>query len=297
VAWRDATIWTNQPFGGTRRCAERRWPPDALTFDNKHRRLTAEVDRTPGVLHSATVSWIPFTGYTTFGFDIEGRPPAAGADRPWARMQAVAHGYFAVMRIPIVRGRAFNAKDVDGAPRVAIISESMARRQFVEKGGDAVGRALILEGKRYEIVGVSRDVYHYGANRGGLWEVYWPQPQWPTSRVALVVRTDGDPAAASAAVTRVVRAFDRDLAISRVAAMQAVADEYLKRYRVMAAIMVAFAVIALAISAIGLYGVEPVDPLVLAAATLTLGVLAVAASFVPARRAARVDPMTSLRAE
>lgn len=322
-------------------------------------RLTAEIDRLPGVARAATVSWIPFTGYTTFGFEVEGRPPSAPGDRPWARMQAVTHAYFDVMRIPVLHGRAFNAKDMDGAPRVAIISESMARRLFVEKGEDAVGRALMLEGHRYEIVGVSRDVYHYGANRGGLWEVYWPQAQWPTSRVALVVRTDGEPAAASAEVTRVVHAFDRDIAISRVATMSAVADEYLKQYRVMAGMMVAFAVIALAISAIGLYGVisfavaqrtrefgirlalgagrrellhlvlgdgvrlvgigvaaglvgafgatramrsllygvGPVDPLVLATATLTLGALALGASFAPARRAARVDPMTSLRAE
>lgn len=331
----------------------RRRPPDF--YD----RLTVNIEAIPGVVGAGTVSWVPFTGFTSFGFEIEGRPPLAPADRPWARMQAVTAGYFDVMRIHVARGRAFDANDVAGAPRVVVISESAARRLFDEKGDDPIGRALLMEGQRYEIVGVSRDVHHFGANTGGLFEVYYLQAQWPHNSATLAVRTAGDPADATAAVTRAVHAFDPDVAINRVATMPAVAGEYLARYRVMAGLMIGFAVIALLISAIGLYGVisfavaqrtrefgirlalgagqrdllrlvlgdgvrlaaigvaiglvgaagltqamrsllygvAPVDPIVLVAVTFTLGTLAVGTSFVPARRATRVDPMTSLRAE
>jgi putative ABC transport system permease protein len=323
-------------------------------------RLTADIEQLPDVVRAGTVSWVPFTGFTSFGFEVEGRPPLDPGDRPSARMQAATAGYFDVMGIRIVRGRAFDARDVASSPRVVVISERGARRLFLEKDEDPIGRALILEGRRYEIVGVSHDVQHYGVQSSGtMFEVYYVQSQWPRGAVTLTVRTHGDPAAATSTVTRRIHEFDRDLGVSRVATMYAVADWWLSRYRVMAGLMVGFAVIALLISAIGLYGVISFavaqrtrefgirlalgaaqrdllrlvltdgarltgigvviglaggvgitqamkaviygvgasDPLVLGAVVVTLGLLALGASLVPARRAASVDPMTSLRAD
>ena len=322
-------------------------------------RLTTDIGDTPGVLRAATVSSIPFGGFSISAFDVEGRPPADSSERRSAIIQAVTAGYFDVMRVPLVRGRRFAAGDDHNARRVAIINESAAQAVFTKYNEDPIGRALMLEGERYEVVGVVRDVFQQGANRPVWNEIYYPQPQRPRANVDLVVQTSGDPAALADAVRRVVASFDRDLAISRVATVPDLAAEFMQQYRIMAGIMVGFAVIALLISAIGLYGVVSfavaqrtrefgirlalgasprsllrlvladgtrlaaigiviglagalgltramrfllygvgvADPLVLASITVALGALALGASVVPARRATRVDPIASLRAD
>jgi predicted permease len=336
------------------------------TLDSVHKRpsdfydrLVAEVERLPNVERAATVSFVPFTGYTSFGFQVEGRPPAEPSDRPSARMQAATTGYFDVMGIRVVSGRGFDRRDGEGSQPVVVISERTARRHFTEKGEDPLGRALILEGRRFEIVGVTREVYHFGPQAGNQDEVYYLQSQWPRGAVTLAVKTKGDPASVAPDVTRRIHAFERDLGVSRVAPMSAVADEWLGRYRVMAGLMLAFAAVALLISAIGLYGVisysvaqrtrefgirlalgaagrdlrglvlrdgvrlvavgvavglvaalgltramravlygvGTADPVIFVSVTVTLGLLAVGASLAPATRAAKVDPMTSLRAD
>jgi putative ABC transport system permease protein len=277
----------------------------------------------------------------------------------------VSEDYFRAMRIPVRRGRGFTAADRDGAPRVAVINEAMARRFF--PGEDPVGRRVDFRvGDADEpappgrqIVGVVGDVRHQGLAQPPGPEIYLPYGQEPLSLVALVVRTASPPEAMATAVKSAVWAVDPEQPVLAVMGLDRLAAESLALRRVSTMSLGAFAAIALALSALGLYGVmsfsvagrtreigvrmalgarrgqilamvlgqglavtglgvavglagalaltrvlasllfgvSPTDAASLAAVAVLLVSVALAASYVPARRATRVDPITALRAE
>jgi putative ABC transport system permease protein len=339
-----------------------RHPPEP---DSLHRRptdfydrLVAEVRTLPGVEDAAAVSFVPLTGFTSFGFDIAGHPWPDG-QRPSGRMQAATPGYFELLQIPLRRGRTFNDRDVAHSLPVAIVNENVARRYFAERGLEALGSTLVLQGKRFDVIGVVANVYHNGVKNGAWNEIYYPQQQWPRRDLSLVVRTRDEPTALAPAVTRAIRQFDADIGVNRVSSLETLLQDQLSESRVIAVIMAMFAGIALLISAMGLYGVisysvsqrtrefgirlalgarrhellglvlgdgirlaawgsvlgiagafavmrlirfmlygvGPGDPITMVGVIVLLGVITLAASFVPARRATNVDPMTSLRAD
>jgi putative ABC transport system permease protein len=314
------------------------------------------------VEHAGAAAFVPLSGYTSFGFNIEGRPRFTPGDQVTARMQAVTPGYFQAIGIPIHRGRTISDRDDARAPRVAIINELLSRRYFIEKREDPIGRAVILDGVRYEIIGVVGDVHHSGV---GIMteqlrpEIFYPQQQWPRRDLSLAVRTREDPALITSAVTRTIRRLDPDIGVNRIQTMEQSVAQMFGRSRIVAVLMGLFAAAAMVISAIGLYGlisysvaqrtrefgirlalgagrrdllrlvvgdgvrlaaigsvlgiggalalmrlmrfmlygIGPNDPATLVGVILTLGAITLGASFVPARRATKVDPMTSLRAE
>ena len=322
-------------------------------------RLARDVSRVPGVERAAMVSFVPLTGFTSFGFDIDGRPLPEGTSRPSGRMQAATPGYFETLDIPIRRGRSFTDTDDANATPVAIVNETLAHRFFTDRGEDPLGRTVILQNRRFQIVGVAGDVFHSGTFDGAWNEIYYPQQQWPRRDLSLVMRTRGDPVSVTDAVTRVIRKFDADLGVNRIATLDALLVDKLAQGRIETAFMAVFAAIALLISAMGLYGVisysvsqrtrefgirlalgagqrqllglvlrdgvrlaaagsvlglaaslgvtrlmrfllygiDAADPGTLVGVVLVLAAIALGASFFPARRAAMVDPMTSLRAE
>jgi len=160
------------------------------------------------------------------------------------------------MRISFAEGRAFNADDRQGSPGVCIINQSLAKRLF--PGESPLGH-ILLRGKdadlKAEIVGVIHDVKTNGLNSPAPDEIYFPVRQLPRPGMAIVARTDGDPAALQAVLRSTVAAVDNDQPISFFATLESNVAQSLGVQRIVASLTTVFAALALVLSAIGLYSV------------------------------------------
>jgi predicted permease len=176
--------------------------------------------------------------------------------RPLANLGIVSDDYFRVMRISFAEGRAFNGDDRQGAPGVCIVNESLAKRLF--PGESPLGH-ILLRGKdadlQAEIVGVIHDVKTNGLNSPAPDEIYYPIRQLPRPGMAIVARTDGDPAALQAVLRSTVAAVDNDQPISFFATLESNVAQSLGVQRIVASLTTVFAGLALVLSAIGLYSV------------------------------------------
>lgn len=219
--------------------------------------LYAHLRAIPGV-QSVGGGHIPTSGQgSVVGLAIEGR--AVENERlPDVRYTPASDDYFATLGIPIVRGRAFTAEDRDGAPWAAVISAGLAKQLW--PGGDPIG-ARVKPGPEKEwatIVGVVGDVRMGGADAPQP-SIYTSQRQdhWPGGS-AVVIRAVGDPQALTAAVREAVKRVDPTLVIPSVRTLEefrqstpAIADR-----RMQMQLISVFALVALAVSAIGVYGVS-----------------------------------------
>jgi predicted permease len=166
------------------------------------------------------------------------------------------------MQIPLLRGRDFTARDDDHSPAVVIVNEAMARRQW--PGENSVGRQILFHGPdrepvRMTIVGVVKNVRQSDWTGEPDHEVYLPYLQRPNAfgltTLTFVVRTMVDPEALAKSCETAVRAIDRSIPLSQVESMQRVIADKLWRSRVSAMLLAVFAAIALALAAVGIYGV------------------------------------------
>jgi putative ABC transport system permease protein len=274
----------------------------------------------------------------------------------------VSPGYFDAMRIPLVRGRGFSDEDRAGASPVAMVSETLARRYF--PGEDPIGRR-IRPVSRFgsqdwrTIVGIASDVRVEALDTDPRPLVFLPLYQESNLAVAFLVRTRGFPAGLAEEVAGAVRATDADLPVYAPRSMDDVVLAGVRERRLAAALTASFALVALALALLGIYGVtsygvrrrtremgirmalgaetreilrlvvgggmtltlkgialglpaalaagrslrsllfqvSPMDPLSFGAIALLLAATAFVASYVPARRAARLDPLIALRQE
>ncbi|PYT34121.1 MAG: hypothetical protein DMF52_13840 [Acidobacteria bacterium] len=314
----------------------------------------------PGVSGAAAISELPLGGSGTNGaFRVEGRDDPPGSE-PQAEKRIVTPDYFRVLRTPILAGREFTAQDRAGSPAVAIINDALARRMF--PGQDPVGRRIEFNWDTtgwQEIVGVVGNVKQYGLQEDMLPTIFVPQAQRPEPAMAVVVRSSLRPDQLVPEIRRQVAALDRNRPLIQVRTMdQVIADSVADR-RLPMLILGAFAVAALLLGAIGVYGIvgysvaqrtqefgirmalgarrrdvvrmvlgqglrlalfglliglagslavarliagllfgiTPADPGTLVATSLLILGVALLACYIPARRAARVDPMVALRYE
>jgi putative ABC transport system permease protein len=212
----------------------------------------------PGVSAAGAISFLPLTnsGAAT-RFTIVGRPAPEPGHWTSADIRIVDPGYLAAMRIPLVRGRGLTAADRADAPPVVLINEAMARQFWPD--GDPIGARLQINWTHPdvhpEIVGVVGNV-HVSSLDGDLRPmIYYPQAQEASGSMTLVARHAGDPAALAVAVRAAVRALDHNLPVSDVATMstwlvRSMAD---RRYPML--LLTVFAVLAVVLAAIGIYGV------------------------------------------
>jgi len=217
-------------------------------------RLVRTVEATPGVTRAGAVVGIPFgLGAGSGTFEIVGRPPLPRRERPRARMQGATPGYFDALGIPLLRGRDFTDSDRTRSLPVAIVNQDFAERFFANE--DPVGRAVTIDSVRWEIVGVSGTAFHGDQEELSRPEIYRPMQQWGRPFVWIALRTRGDPARLGRAVASAVRQFDPDIPITRMDTMSQLRADSMGSERRMLRLIAAFAVVAILISAIGLYGV------------------------------------------
>ncbi|MGH9522253.1 MAG: ADOP family duplicated permease [Terriglobales bacterium] len=216
----------------------------------------------PGMEAAAFTSQLPLSGDSdTYGIYFAKDNPTSHHDGMPALRYAVTPDYFKTMGIPLRRGRTFNERDTANSPRVAIINESLARREFGEQ--DPIGQRICLRCDTGPdqpwslIVGVAADVKQSSLATGEEDAFYVPNPQWywADNVMSLVVRTHGDPAAATAAVKNAVWGIDKDVPIVRVATMTRLLDQSEAQRHFTMTIFEVFALIALLLAATGIYGV------------------------------------------
>lgn len=208
------------------------------------------------------ISGVAFTNHTlpTMGmprsfFNLEGRA-LEPMQLPPAFYYAVTPGYFDVMGIPLVRGRGFTAQDGAGAPRVALINEEMVRLHFPDT--DPVGQHLSVGGGPdvwREIVGVVGDVLQGGAGQPKRAQIYEPFAQSPGASTSFVIQSTLPPNELSYAVSKAVHAIDPDIPLTLVYPLTGASSTNLAAARFTLFLFSVFAVLALFLAAIGVYGV------------------------------------------
>ena len=228
-----------------------------------YQRLTDEVRALPGVVQAAAVEDMPIleccSGWSIL---IDDAPMTTVANSPAATPQKVTPGYFEVMRVGVVRGRSFNATDDENAPLVVVVNETMASSLW--PGKEAIGgtvRMLNETAPKATVIGVVRDERLAGLLEPAPATMYFPQAQagrsanYVPSWMWLVVRTSGDPAAIAPSVRNVIRRVEPLAAIARVQTMEDVVSDSVAARRFATALIAGFAVVALLLAGIGIYGV------------------------------------------
>jgi putative ABC transport system permease protein len=326
----------------------------ASYFDEAIRRIRA----LPGVESVGGVTYPPLVGYNPgVDFTIDGRAPEPEMGLR-ADIQPITPDYFQAIGIPLLRGRQFTQIEMKPQPEVAIVNNAFAKKFWPDE--DPLGKHILLQDDNFPrgplvVVGVTGDVKQFGLHSTPRPEIYLPMRR---HSMTLIVRTSGNPAQWAAAVRETVQSLDNRAAISMRTLDQMVARSTFSR-RNLALLMGVLGVVALLLSAMGiygvisylvaqrthemgirlalgaqkrdilklvlgqgltltligvamgltlalamtrfltsmLYGVSAADPTTFAAIALLFAGVALIASYLPARRAMKVDPITALRQE
>ena len=211
----------------------------------------------PGVESAGAIFPLPLSDNGIIvDFQVEGQSDPGPGARPLAGARVITPDYLRAMGIPLLRGRAFTEGDSSDAPKVLIVNDTLARKYF--PGEDPVGRRLEvgLAGIHGEIVGVVGDVRdrHLDAEPGP--EFYVPYRQVPINSMSLVVRSRADdPAALAAPLRAAVQGLDKDLPLYQVRPMEHLVADSVARQRFSMTLLAAFAGLALALAAVGIFSV------------------------------------------
>ncbi len=311
----------------------------------------------PGVKQASLSSVIPLNGDSDTSLEIEGRPaPKDSGDTPTVWYRDVSANYFSTMDIPLRRGRLFTAGEM--TPLV-VINETMARRYWPNQ--DPIGRRVRFDPASpwFTISGIVADVQVRGARGSNEVEAYVPYWLNPEAGINVVLKTATEPMALAAPLQQAVKAIDPGVAVASITTMDMIIAESNGASRFYATLVTLFALMALILAAVGiygvmsygvsqrtqeigvrlalgaarrqiftlvigesawlalvglglglvgaivvgrslrtlLYGVHSADALTLAGTSAVLLMVALLASYLPARRAMRTEPMQALRVE
>jgi putative ABC transport system permease protein len=217
--------------------------------------VVEQLRRSPGVRAASAVSTLPMSDVgmaMALPFNVEGQAPPRGED-PLADVRIVAPGYFETMRIRLIEGRLLDDRDVETAPRTSVINETMARRYFPDRS--PIGQIVQNPHGKSEVVGVIADVRAQGLDQEPKKQVYLPIRQSPTPGMAVVARTEHDPLAVGAAIQRIIWTVDPEQPIFRLSTMDQILARAVFLPRLSATLLTLFALAALLLAALGIYGV------------------------------------------
>ena len=220
--------------------------------------VMARIAALPGVRAVGATHHLPLTGYSwDADLQVDGRPLAAGAVPPRSAWRIVTDDYFRAMAIPLRAGRPFGARDDAGAPRVAIVNRRLAAELW--PGEDPIGRRLTAGfatmNEPATVVGVVGDVRHDALTAGPPAELYLPFRQRLAGPMHVVVRTEGDALARAAEVRAAAHQVDAAVPVADLRTLDAVVSASVAQPRLVAALLLLFGTLGLALAAVGVYGV------------------------------------------
>ena len=333
---------------------------DAAAMAAFFERVVPQLRAVPGVAGAALVGSTPFTGnWDDVAYTVADRPAPAPGLAPTALRDAVSDAYFGTMRIPLVAGRDFDARDRAGALPVVIVSRELARREW--PGASALGKRIrpVGDSAWSTVVGVVGDSRQRTLGEDLRPRLYVPVLQSPMAFSNVVARTTGDPLALAPSVRAALWSVDPDQPVWEVTSMDRLLARSMRQERFTTLLTGLFAALALLLAAVGVYGVmaytvsqrtrevgirlavgaaprqvvalvfgrglkvtavatalglagalvatrllrsqlfgvAPGDPVTFVAAAAVLAIVALLACWLPARRAAKVDPVVALRSE
>ena len=219
-------------------------------------RLAARLHQLPSVGAAGMIQTLPMRGGYFLSFSVQGRPAPRPGDEPSANHRVVSPDYFAALGIPLKQGRLFTGRDTETSPKVAVIDEAFAARHFANE--NPIGRGLDIGNGTdgfYEIVGIVGNVRHGGLESNAAPTMYVPYRQDVFSTMWLVVRTNRDPVELIGDARQAVRDIDPRLPAYSMMPLRDVLTESVAQRRFSMLLLSAFALTALFLAGVGIYGV------------------------------------------
>jgi len=230
-------------------------------------RVLDRVRAYPGVVSTGGTNFLPFEAAWRMPFLVNGRARPAAGDEPIAQHQTVDEQYFQALGIPLLKGRFFEDRDTMRAPGVVLVNRTLADREWSGedpigrtitisvRGVGPMGRVLLPADAEYQIVGVVGNVKNNGLAAAVEPTLYFTHRQFPFKGMHIVVQGSIDRRAAVAAVRQAIQEADPNLPTAEARSLGDVLSAQTDRPRSLLLLMAVFAVVALLLAAVGVYGV------------------------------------------
>ena len=210
----------------------------------------------PGVEFAGATHRLPLRGNSATGFQIEGRPPEPGQSIS-VNWRSISPDYFRAMGAPLAAGRTFTEEEGWQKPSAVIINQALQRRYWPDE--NPLGKRIKFGGAPdspwITIVGVAADVRESGLNVDTEAGLYLPYVQSPGNAMTLVLRTGPEPLSLAAAAGAAIRQVDSEQAVSNVSTLEQLLSETVAQPRFNTGLLALFALLALLLAAVGIYGV------------------------------------------